>query len=59
MRRFEQIKSHKKKRSEKHSDRVHTKPDTSRRNELIHETTSLVRVIDHCLARQRPPSLAR
>ena len=59
MRRLEQIKSRKRKSTEEHSDRVHTKPDTCRRNKLIHETTSLVRVIDHCLARERPSSLAR
>ena len=59
MSRFEQIKSRNKKRTEKHSDRVHVKPEARRGAEVIHETTSLVHAIDRCLARERRPSLTR
>ena len=56
MSRFEQIKSHKSKRIEKLSDRVHAKPGTRMTTELIHETTKLVHVIDGCIGRELRPS---
>jgi hypothetical protein len=48
MRRFEQIKSHKKERTEKQCNRD-TKPEAGRRSELIPNVTALVHAIDQCL----------
>ena len=50
MRRFEQIKSGEKRRTEKPCDRVEITPETNRCIELIRETSALVRAIDQCLA---------
>lgn len=50
MRRFERVKSCKKKRAEKPCDRVDTMLETNRTTELIHETSALVHAIDRCLA---------